>query len=640
MLTRIRSQQHHRTAPTLIRMKITWAIAAILLVAGLVPPVHGQDDPIPKPPTQELLPETTVAFVQIDNFRDMMEKMRESSMGKLMQDEAVAPLVEGLWDEARMAYADVEDKVGVSFDDIQALPSGEMTFAVIAPRRQNPEFMMIIQLDEDSEAVDRVLERGRELITQEGGQEITKEESDDGIEFESFVVDGKTIKFFQKDGWMVGSSSPEELDAFIDRWFGREVEKVRPLSQNRKFVTIMNRCLGSNELKPEARFFVDPINFAKSQTRGDIGAQIAINMLPVLGLDGLLGVGGSMILSEDEFESLVHAHVLLANPRKGVFEMIAFKPTDYKPEPWLPLDTATYMTTSWDVEQMLTELSTMIDTVQGEEDVVDLWFEDNLNKELELDVKEDILAHLSGRITYAEWISEPIQLNSQVQIFALGLKDAEAFEESLDVVIERINRDEEEERMVEGEYKGFRTWTVNTGIERQMERRRQRRIERGEDVDGLEFETEMQPRPVVALVGDYLLMSFSSRSMQFIEHAIDTFEGDFESLVDDEKYYTVSQKMNRMLKTDMPCGISYQNPEHAFKLLFELAKSEETQSFITRQTEGNKYVAGFQQRMRDNPLPDFDDVKKYFRPSGGFAVSDDTGYHFLAFSLREQEDDE
>ena len=99
----------------------------------------GQEaDPSNRPRTQELLPETTVAFIQIDDFRDMVGKLQETSFGQMTQDESIAPLIDGLWDEARLAYNDVEAEVGVTLEDIQELPSGEMTFAIIAPRRQNP----------------------------------------------------------------------------------------------------------------------------------------------------------------------------------------------------------------------------------------------------------------------------------------------------------------------------------------------------------------------------------------------------------------------------------------------------------------------------------------------------------------------
>ena len=624
----------------------------------------GQEaDPSNRPRTQELLPETTVAFIQIDDFRDMVGKLQETSFGQMTQDESIAPLINGLWDEARLAYNDVEAEVGVTLEDIQELPSGEMTFAIIAPRRQNPEYMLIIELDTESGAGERILERGREVIAAETGEPVTTEESEDGIEYETFNAAGKNFKFFEKDGLMVGCSSAEELDAFVDRWMEREVEKVRPLTSNRKFVTIMNRCLGNNEIEPEARFFIDPIGLARSATRGNFAAQAAINFLPIIGLDGLLGVGGSMLLSEDDFESVVHGHILLSNPRKGILEMLALKPTDYQPEPWLPADTATYMTTSWDVDQLLAELSKMVDLYQNGEGLVDEWIDGNINERIQMDLKEDVLAHLTGRVTYADWYAPPMALNSQVQLFAMELSDAEAFEESFESIIQTVtrpnNRNEDDASenelsswMTTSEYKGFKTWTLSqAAMDRRTAqrnaRRDARRKARGEDEDEdeevnpevQEITYEMRPRPAMAIVGNYLLMSFSPRSMDFIEHAINTAEGEEMPMFDDEKYMEVQRKMTRLLRSDMPCAMTYQNPEQAFRMLFELAGSEQTSALLATQIEDNPILSGIQSRFAENPLPDFDEMKGYFRPTGGFVVSDDTGYHFLAFSMKSENDE-
>lgn len=638
--------------------------AIFALTAASTVSIAQEADPGNRPRTQELLPETTVAFIQIDDFRDMVGKLQETSFGKMTRDEAIAPLLDGLWDEARLAYNDVEADIGVTLDDIQELPSGEMTFAIIAPRRQSPEYMLIIELDTESGAGERILERGREVIAAETGEPITTEESEDGIEYETFNAAGKNFKFFEKDGLMVGCSSAEELDAFVDRWMEREVEKVRPLTSNRKFVTIMNRCLGNNEIEPEARFFIDPIGLARSATRGNFAAQAAINFLPIIGLDGLLGVGGSMLLSEDDFESVVHGHILLSNPRKGVLEMLALKPTDYQPEPWLPADTATYMTTSWDVDQLLAELSKMVDLYQNGEGLVDEWIDGNINERIQMDLKEDVLAHLTGRVTYAEWIAPPMALNSQVQMFAMELSDPEAFEESFESIIQITttqNRrgdddegddDHQESWMSTSEYKGFKTWTISqASMDRQQERRSERRArfreqnpernfqeEENPEVESMRM--EMRPRPAMAIVGNYLLMSFSSRSMDFIEHAIDTADGEEMPMSEDDKFMEVQRKMTRLLRSDMPCAMTYQNPEHAFRMLFELAGSEQTQSFLSSQIEDNPVLSGIQSRFAENPLPDFEEMKGYFRPTGGFVVSDDTGYHFLAFSMKAENEEE
>ena len=55
---------------------------------------------------------------------------------------------------------------------------------------------------------------------------------------------------------------------------------------------------------------------------------------------------------------------------------------------------------------------------------------------------------------------------------------------------------------------------------------------------------------------------------------------------------------------------------------------------LEKMAEGNERARGFIDAFKDNPLPDFDDVKKYFAPSGAFITSDDTGYHMLGFTLK------
>ncbi|MEL7500268.1 MAG: DUF3352 domain-containing protein [Planctomycetota bacterium] len=642
--------------PTRITLAPAGFLAILLMICcctlSFASPIQEEDeDGIPeRPSTELLLPETTVAFVQIDNFRDLVEKLRESAGGQLWNDESITPLIDGMWEEAQNSYDDVKDEVGLELEDLTSLPAGELTFAVIAPRRKNPEFMLIMELNDENEVLDRVLNRGRELVEEESGESIATETSEDGFEIESFNVDGESVKFFRHKDLVVGCTSEDELNAFIDRWMGREVEKVRPLTANRKFVTIMNRCVGTDELKPEARFFVDPISLAKSATRGDIASQAAINFLPLIGLDGLLGIGGSMLLSEEEFDSVVHGHVLLANPRGGVFEMISLKPTYYEPESWLPSDVTNYWTTSWDFDKMLSELTTIIEAFQGE-GVVDEFIEERINAELQLDFKEDIIGQMAGRVTYTQWMEPPATINSGVNMIAIELRDPEKAREVIQAILDRINQDldpDEEPRLVETEYRGISIWCESdkrlenrrNQIQEFRDRRRREREERTGEAREERIELSVQqPRPAFAIVGNSLIISPQSRD--FMEHAIDTELGSAPALRDDEDYLAIEKRMRKLLKNEMPCALFFQNPEETIKSLMDVAKAENTNQFLNQAAEGNEYLQRFKSRLDENPLPEFDRLKKYFTKSGGFATTDDTGYHFLFFNLKpENEVDE
>ena len=112
-----------QSAKTQFSIRNLFALLAIAISVGFGGVASAQLDPETRPPTQELLPETTVLFIQVDNFRDMVAKLKASSVGQLMEEEEIANLSEGLWDEAKLAYQDVKDEVGLDIDDLTALPA-------------------------------------------------------------------------------------------------------------------------------------------------------------------------------------------------------------------------------------------------------------------------------------------------------------------------------------------------------------------------------------------------------------------------------------------------------------------------------------------------------------------------------------
>ncbi|MEZ6096598.1 MAG: hypothetical protein R3C03_20610 [Pirellulaceae bacterium] len=83
-------------------------------------------------PSEKLLPETTVAYVQIANFREFVQKSQDSNFGRMLADEKIAPLVEDLYGQAKDAFEDFKEQIGLEWDDLEQLPHGEICFAVIA----------------------------------------------------------------------------------------------------------------------------------------------------------------------------------------------------------------------------------------------------------------------------------------------------------------------------------------------------------------------------------------------------------------------------------------------------------------------------------------------------------------------------
>ncbi len=628
-----------RFASTVRVRKLIVAIAFLATCIACSPMLHAQEDleeKIPRPATELLLPETTVAFFQIPDFRDTLAKWQEGASGEFFRDENIAPLVERAIDEGRQAYTKIEEDVGLSIDEISSLPGGEMTIAVIAPRRKSPVFMVIFEVDEENEAVDKALDRVRNLAA-ENGDEFEELEKESGITYETITIDEQKVLTAQKDGLIISCTDEKVLDEFFMRWMGEEVKKVRPLAENRKFITIMNRCASKKELQPEVRFFVDPIGIFKSASYGNVGMAAAKAFLPTLGLDGLLGAGGSMYFADEDFEFVARAHLLLASPRKGIMEMISLKPAYYEPEPWMPANTHNYVTTSWDVDQMYAELTKMVDLFTEEGNFEKL-VEDNVNENIGLNLRDDILSLFNGRVTFANATVEPIVLNSAGNIVGLGLKDPERAEEVIEALLEKFREEDEEfaedfaKDEVLTEYNGIKYWSNSKGrMEDEQDKMNARRAERAERRgEEAEIRGEIRfPDPCIAIMSDCLIIT---DSRQLMENAIDVNTGSKLALRDNEDYQEMSTKMTNLLGSDMPCAVSYQQPEHQIEMWFKFLQTQNTKDFInSRAEQENEFFTIVQSMMEDHPLPEFEKIKKYLRPNGWFMTSDDTGYHMLWF---------
>ena len=609
--------------------------ALLLMTATFLPPHVAVAQQRPK--AAKLLPENTLVYVQIDNFRQMAEDMQNSNFGRLLQDEQMAPLVEALYGEALSAYEDVKENVGVDLEDLMNLPSGEICFGLVAPKDGDFTPVFFVDVDPDTDTAGTLFDRGVELVENDGG---TVEDSTfvdltdaDGNEISYKIVKNSGDDQFyvvERDSTYMITNDETIATDIVSRWVEQPPEKDRTLEDNRKFVTIMNRCKGTKDEPAEAAFFVDPIEIAKYATRDNFAARaVMAGILPILGLDGLLGVGGSMILDEEGYESVVHMHVLLSNPKTGIFDMITLRPGIDNPEDWVPANVTSYMTAHVDVKKLFRKLEEMIDEANDDPGMTRRELEENINEELGIDFVEDVINGLEGRVTWVQWNEETVRINSASNIIAAKLNDPDKFREVIDKII-AVAMDEGVEIIEEKTYEGFTYWQTPDS---QIDRMEERRLERNEERDNFEVNVRF-PQPSFGIIDEYLVFSENPAALR---HVMETINGDHESLADSEEYKNIMDHMKRQLGTDAPSLTLFSNPAEQMEWMFELAKSDDVKGLLEEGSADNKYVDGLKKAMEDNPLPDFKDIAKYFPPSGGFMTVDEAGYHFMLFQLRAED---
>ncbi len=586
-----------------------------------------------RPKAVDLLPEKTVLYVQLDDVKQFIQDMSASGFGQMLQDERIAPFVTELYGEAKAAYQDIEEQVGVSFDELESLPQGEICFAIVTPRRDDPAFVLVIDVNAETGAAQKLIDRGTSLAEGEGA--VTEVQEQMGLQIHSVVESGdEQVHYVLHEGTFIAATNPTVLSEMLIRWKGEPDSEDRSLAENRKFVTIMNKCRSTEDLPMAMSFFVDPIAMVRGFTRGDLGTRAMLAALPVLGLDGLLAVGGASVFNEQGYESVFHLHVLLANPRAGIFEMIALKPGQYEPEPWVPDDVVTYVTSSWDIRKFMVELEKIVDTFGGE-GFMQSQIDNNVNEELGINLQTDLIENLEGRITYIQWIADPPRFNSQINGLGVRVNDVEKASNLIESLLARV--DENRDDIVQSTYEGIDYWHSARAFgpdERDQEEALRRTSGADADED-LSANIALRPvQPCFGFVGDNFILT---ESKAFFERVIRTYNGDEPKLADDELFRRTTEEMVRLLDTGLPSVTMYQRPDLAFRMWFDLLKTENTQSLLARGADQNKYVRGLKRVVDENPLPEFDEVKHYFAPSGAFIVNDETGFHLLAFQFKPED---
>ena len=583
-----------------------WIWLLTVLAAVLGPPCDVLAE---RPPAAKLLPERTAMLLSVADANELSERFMNTALGQMSQDPQLQPLVEHLYGSLAEAVQSVQDRIGLSLPELLDIPQGELTLAVVAPDEQPPAVVMLLDAGSHLANARELLKRGTDALEESGAKK--SEETVGGTKF--IVYEGvgprdRKAIYFEKEATIVFGTDIEVLKQLLAVWNG---EEAPTLSDNENFAAIMHRCRGGKGQEPQFIWYVDPISIMRSIGQRNVGVRLAVAMLPALGLDGLTALGGSVALDAGPFDSIVHAHLLLDNPRDGVIEMIALRPGETKPEPWVPADVASYTTLHWDMTTTYTTLASLYDSFRGEGALAGE-LKQRVLEPTGLDVEKDVLPSLDGRITHFTWIERPVTPRSQATMLAFGLDDAETVSKAL--------------KKVFTENESFLTHQMYAGKEYYQWSPPQLGEEAGEPG---------RPVPCFGVMHDYLMITDRPSLFQKV---IATAEGSSESLADALDFKLIASKIRRQSAGTKPAMISFSRPEEPMRLLYELAVGEASREQLRNMAEDNPFFRSLDTALEANPLPPFAVIQRYLAPGGAMVVDDETGIHYMGFSLRRKLD--
>jgi Protein of unknown function (DUF3352) len=582
----------------------------------------------------QLFPEKTLAYVRIDNVAKLREDLKKSSLGKLGNDEELKPIFAEFYGTLVNSTAQMQESIGLNLDELLSIPNGEFAIALLpsdksaakATRKQAADTTTVnIQLEEPALAL--LLDAGEEITGVQVMLERLEKSMSADMQHSQKTIDRLTLHRYQNpnrererfgyfidNGVMIATTDPNYLEQLSAVWLGTAGE-WSSLADNRRFTGILSRCVGTQGERPQLSFYADPMAIVRQFTPNTASSSMVLAMLPAFGLDGIQGVGGSWIVAPPDFDSIAHFHLSLESPRKSIMGLLRPKKGSTTPEDWVPESVASYSTINWDTASTLKAVEQLYNQFRGPE-AFDKEVLAQTNDRLQIDLRKDVLENLDGRFTLLQGFVRPVTINSGSNVYAIKMKNAEYIKNTvMPKVFELIESRTEVATENFGKFTA-RVLPVNN-----------RRGNQGSD------SVVRQPEVCVAFVDDYLVFADSKYMMQQVA---DCLSGSTAKLNQALDFELISDRITAQLQNKECSTLSYSRPEESLQLFYELARDPKNRDRLRQVSDNNGFFKALLAGLDKRELPPFSVIAKYLAPAGGFLVDDDTGLHYMSFSLRRE----
>ena len=546
--------------------------------------VWAEDDA----PSEKLLPKDTLAFFTISDVPEFRQKWDKTSVGQMLHDPQLKPFLDDIEKKIDEASKNMENETGVSISDLLELPQGELTIALLEKPARKLSFVFMLEFGKNQATIDKLLKKMDEALEKEQA-EHTKEEIEK-VTVHVYTLKNpepdnpfKTITYFTDESYLVFSSEIEALKEVLERWEGDSDDS---LAANEQFKYIQSQCkLESAE--PIVKWYVNPIGLIQSgitMAQASIPqAGLAAAFLPMFGVDGWKGWGGSMDFDEGEFEGVSNSFIYAENP-KGLMGIFLFPETQLVPPKWVPADIGSYSAANWNIGGAYTSIETLVDSFQGR-GATGRFLDQLAEQGPMIHAKKDIIDHLDGKIHILQSEvkdSDDDAAPTPQVMAAFGLKDAAKMKKTLSAAAKSGGSNLETR-----EFNGETIYEMITPNSDQS----------------VSFTvTEGQ----LVITNDTPLLEGMMRGQS----------GGRAALIDSAEYKKIAKYFPS--KTSM---VSFQRSEAQFKTYYNLLRKSDN---VLDGVDVSK-------------LPPFEAISKYFQPSGSYTIPNKKGAKSVAYSLKRSE---
>lgn len=598
-----------------------------------------------------LLPSDTVGYVSVANPSDFNERWQRTQFGQFCQEPDLDPFIESVKDQLFRKLGNLEERLGVTVDDLKGIAGGELAWGMVDRKAQRAAAVLLVDTTGNAEARDALIVRIEAHLKT---RRATRSEAQvGGVKMIRYSIPADEASgapthasyFIHQDLFCVADEATL-ADLVVTR-LTQAAQPAGSLAAVNGYVEVMKRAEASAQgLAPDLRWFIDPFRFSDAATtRGDTRSETAADRLRQVreqGFDAIVALGGYVHVSSNPGHDFVHRTVVYAPPQQGAPQGKKYRLAmnmltlpnrpDLDPHPWTPRTVARYTTINIDLLNAFDHVNTLFDSFAGYEGAFETAMEGYETDPFgpKINVRNEIIAALGTRVTMMTDYNLPIKVDSERFLTAIEIKP-----DKVDSLRVAIGKYLETDGFILKTIDGHQVWEFQP--EEELTSAGSGLIPDSEE----ESDGRLLTRSAVSIADNHLLVA---SDVEFLRLAFQTPPA-HESFASSFDVQDVVAALAELAPKERSAW-SFVRTDEAFRPTYELlraGKMPEAETFFGRllnelltspQDQKNQLLR--KQKLNGGELPTFEMVRRYFGPSGRTIRTDDDGWLITGVILNKE----